>query len=218
MAVQERIINSNPMQEFKRLKVDETNKRILTNEEIKLILDESVLPISWERMAILIGMFTGLRLMDTITLKWSDIDFNNSTLTIIQQKTGRVTTLPLSSYLIGELRDYKDSLDTRDYLFYNGKVNRITEAIFSRHFVKLFKQLGILNFSFHGLRYTNASKVTEIVQDVSIASRMLGHASISTTMGYIHRDMESKKNAVEKFTNHLLGLTEYELSTNQKIA
>lgn len=218
MAVQERIITTNPMQEFKRLKVDETNKRILTNEEIKSILDESILPVGWERMAILIGMFTGLRLMDVITLKWSDIDFNNSMLTIIQQKTGRVTTLPLSSYLVGELRKYKESIGVGDCLFYGEGVNHYTHSKYSNHFIRLFKQLGIRNFSFHNLRHTNASKVVEIVQDVSIASRMLGHANLNTTMGYLHRDMESKRNAVEKFTNHVLGLTEYELSTKQKTA
>ncbi len=138
MAVQERVINSNPMQEFKPLKVDETNKRILTNEEIKLILDESVLPASWERMAILIGMFTGLRLMDVITLRWSYIDLNNSMLTIIQQKTGRSTTLPLSSYLIGELRKYKESMDTRDCLFYDGAINHSIHGKYSNHFAKVF--------------------------------------------------------------------------------
>ena len=45
MAVQEKVINNNPMQGFKRLKVDESNKRSLTNEEIREILDESVLPM-----------------------------------------------------------------------------------------------------------------------------------------------------------------------------
>ncbi|UJS16557.1 MAG: hypothetical protein L3J17_11625 [Candidatus Jettenia sp.] len=89
MAMQERVINTNPMQGFKRLKVNETSKRILTNEEIRTILDESILPIGSDCMAVLIGMFTGLRLMDVIGLEWSNIDFNNAKITLIPQKTGR---------------------------------------------------------------------------------------------------------------------------------
>lgn len=219
MAVQERVINTNPMQGFKRLKVDETSKRILTNEEIRLILNESVLPMGWDRMAILIGMFTGIRLMDVMTLKWSCIDFHNSVLTIIPQKTGRITTLPLSSYLAGELQRYKGSIDTgKDTLFYDGEVKHITQGKFSTHFTKVFKRLGIYGVSFHSLRHTNASKITELVQDVSIASKLLGHSNLSTTMTYIHKDLDTKKDAVEKFTNHMLSLTEYEHGTKQKTA
>jgi len=37
-------------------------------------------------------------------------------------------------------------------------------------------------------------------------------------MSYIHQDLDAKKEAVEKFTNHVLALTEYEPGTNVKTA
>jgi len=219
MAVQEKVINSSPMQGFKRLKVDESNKRSLTNEEIREILNESVLPMSWERVAILTGMFTGLRLMDVMTLKWSNIDFNNSMLTVTPQKTKRTLSLPLSNFLISELKKYKASANSKkECLFYDGEINHQTAVRFSNHFIKVFRGMGLFGISFHSLRHTNATKVMEVIQDVSIASRMLGHSSLSTTMSYIHQDLDAKKEAVEKFTNHVLALTEYEPGTNIKTA
>lgn len=219
MAIQERVINTNPMQGFRRLKVDETSKRILTNEEIRTILDESILPMDSDRMAILIGMFTGLRLMDVIGLEWSNIDFSNAKITLIPQKTGRCITLPLSGYLLGELKRYKELMPDRGcHLFCDGELDIIAGRNFSRYFVNLFKRLGMNGISFHNLRHTNASKFTEVVQDVTIASKLLGHSHTDITMGYIHKDFNSQKEAIEKFTNHMLSLQEYERGTNQKIA
>lgn len=219
MAVQEKVIDTNPMQGFKRLKVDEASKRSLTNTEIREILNESVLRPGWERTAILIGMFTGLRLMDVITLKWSNIDFNNSVLTITQQKTGRNIHLPLSGFLLGEMRKYKALVDNnKDCLFHDGEVNHKVAARFSQHFAKVFQGIGLGGVGFHVLRHTAGTKVTEVVQDVSVVSKMLGHASLNTTMNYIHRDMDTRKEAIEKFTNHMLALTEYESGTNIKTA
>ncbi|OHB74136.1 MAG: hypothetical protein A2W17_09110 [Planctomycetes bacterium RBG_16_41_13] len=221
MAVQERIITANPLDGFKPLSVDETHKRILTDEEIQLLVNETVLPPGRDRMIMLIGLFTGIRLMDIATLKWGDIDLHNASLTLTQQKTGRTNTLPLSSFLTGELRKYKTSADNTagDYLFHDGTViTHATHARWSTHFVKVFKGLDLKGISFHNLRHTNATKIVEVVQDVSIASRMLGHSSLNTTAGYLHPGMESKRDAVEKFTQHMLRLTRYEAGTNQKTA
>lgn len=219
MAMQENVIDRNPMQGFKRLKVDETSKRVLTNAEIREIFNESVLPVSWERTAILVGMFTGLRLMDVMTLKWSNIDFNNLLLTLTPQKTGRVISLPLSGYLVSELKKYRTSTENGNgCLFYDGEINHRTEARYSRHFIKVFQGMGLSGISFHSLRHTNATKLTEVIQDVSIASRMLGHANLNTTVTYIHQGMDAKKEAVEKFTTHVLSLTGYDSGTTHKTA
>ena len=58
--------------------------------------------------------------MDVMTLKWSNIDFINSMITLISQKTGRVISLPLSSYLITELKKYKASVgNEKECLFHD---------------------------------------------------------------------------------------------------
>lgn len=78
--------------------------------------------------------------------------------------------------------------------------------------------MGLSGVSFHLLRHTNATLITEVVQDVSVASKMLGHTNLNTTMTYVHRDLDDKKETVEKFTKHVLSLKEYELRTIYKTA
>lgn len=188
------------------------------NEEIRIILDESTLPIGWERIAILFGLFTGIRLMDIMTLKWSNMDFINAMITLISQKTGRVTSLPLSSYLITELKKYRASVcNEKECLFHDGEVNHQTEVRFITQFIKVFRGLGLSDISFHNLRHTYASRVVEVSKDVSLASGMPGHANWNTTMTYIH-DLDVKKEAIGKFTSHILALTEHGPGTNVKTA
>jgi len=108
MAVQERVITVNPMDSFKKLKTAETEKRVLSADEIRIIFG---MPFGFDRMVIIIGLLTGLRLMDVISLKWSDIDYNNSTLSTIQRKTGRRVSIPLPVFLVNELIEFKKLSD-----------------------------------------------------------------------------------------------------------
>lgn len=217
MAVQERVISNNPMQGFKRMKADKTSKRVLANEEISTILDESVLLVGWERMVILVGVFTGLRLMDVMALKWPNIDFQNATLTAIPQKTGQVLTLPLSGYLVGELERYKESKASgEDHLFYGGEISHQAGVKFSNHIIKLFQKIGIPGISFYCLRHTNATRLKEAIQDISVTSKLHGHANLNTTMTYVHRGLGAHKEAVEKFSNHVLTLKWYDSGTTCK--
>lgn len=67
-----------------------------------------------------------------------------------------------SVYLLSELERYKEFINTdKDHLFYDGEVNHVSEMRFNRHFVRLFKGLGMTGISSHSLRHTKASKVTE---------------------------------------------------------
>lgn len=58
IAIQEDIVGTNPCKEIKRLKVAQTRDRILTSDEIKLMLE---LPQGKDRMMILTSLFTGMR-------------------------------------------------------------------------------------------------------------------------------------------------------------
>lgn len=104
-----------------------------------------------------------------ITLKWSNIDLNNSMLTITPQKTGRNIHLPLSGFLLGEMRKYKASVDNnKDCLFYDGEVNHRVAAKFSQHLAKVFRGIGLDGVSFPVLRRTAGTKVTDVIQNVSV--------------------------------------------------
>ena len=76
---------------------------MLSQSEIALLLDKLH---GKDRLMMLVGLFTGLRLGGVLGLSWHDIDFNSKIITS-SHKTGKLVSIPLSDYLEGELLRYK---------------------------------------------------------------------------------------------------------------
>ena len=197
------LISQNPCDDSKGLKATgKRQKRALTLSEIKLILDTLE---GRDYLMCLISLFTGLRLSDVLSLQWSNIDFNNSLLSIIVSKTERQETIPISNFLLSALREYK-ACSSGDYLFHNGKITNEKRVEYTNHFRYLFqRKLGLKDVSFHTLRHSTATLLDTLGNDLSVTSRILGHSSINVTAGfYIHRDLDSKRAAIDMLEKHIL--------------
>lgn len=77
---------------------------------------------------------------------------------------------------------------------------------YSNNFGTLFKQLGIHNFTFHNLRHTFASLQSDTGTDIVTTKELLGHSDITMTLRYSHKQLDIKRNAVERVTEHVLSL------------
>lgn len=151
-AIKAGIIGGNPCKEIKRLKVTQTKDRVLNSNEIALLLDKLQ---GKDRLMVLAGIFTGLRLGGILNLCWQDIDFNKR-LIIFSHKTGKLVSIPLSDYLSEELLRYKES-NQGSRVFKAKEITRDVVNRYSEYFSKLFKSYNIYNCTFHTLRYTFSS-------------------------------------------------------------
>lgn len=84
-AISEGIIDANPCQKVKRLKVAQVKDRVLSGDEISAILD---MPEGKDRLMILMALFTGMRLNEVLSLTWNDVDFGKGIIHVFQSKTG----------------------------------------------------------------------------------------------------------------------------------
>ncbi|MBM4055483.1 MAG: site-specific integrase [Planctomycetes bacterium] len=156
-----------------------------------------------DRLVVLIGLFTGLRLGGVLGLSWTDIDFSKG-LICSNHKTGKMVSIPISDYLIDELRKWKE-LNSGDRLFIEGSVTKNVIEQHSRHFSNLFRDLGIDNFTFHNLRHTFASILQgELGVGAVVVQGMTGHSSLGMLQKYSHTGMDSKKTAINALTEHIL--------------
>ncbi len=104
---------------------------------------------------ILVSLFTGMRLNEVVSLKWSDsdIDFAKSLISFTASKTGKLVTVPLSSYLASELQSYKAN-SPGNGIFENITITSRIANTYSLYFRRVFRGLNFCDFSFHGLRHT----------------------------------------------------------------
>ena len=180
-----------------------TRDRVLTSEEIKLILE---LPQDKDRMMILTSLFTGMRLNEVLSLRWSDVNFARDLITFTQSKTGKLIAVPLSAYLREELQGYRNN-NIVDRIFETRDITKAIGKKYSEHFSHLFKGLGINNFTFHNLRHTFSSLQAELGTGVVVTKDMLGHSTLDMTLRYSHTGLDSKKKAIRVLTDYVLSMS-----------
>ncbi len=211
-AIKEGIIDKNPCKDIRRLKVTQTRDRVLSDEEIALLLDKLH---GKDRLMVLVGLFTGLRLGGVLGLSWGDIDFARKIITS-SHKTGKLVSIPLSSYLSEELLKWKEN-NPCGRVFETRTLTHVVIVEYSEHFSTLFKDLGIHNFTFHNLRHTFASLLQgELGIGAVVVQGMTGHSSLGMLQRYSHTGIDSKQRAIQALTNYVLnGKNEVNLAIAQ---
>ncbi len=118
------------------------------------------------RVIVLISLFTGMALRDILSLRWDNIDLENALITYRVSGTGRKEVIPLTGFLVDVLAQYKSTYITGAALFYAEEVTYDIQVKYSNHFKRLFKELGVRNFSFRQLRHSDAAVLTGVCSDL----------------------------------------------------
>lgn len=159
------------------------------------------------------AILSGCRRQELLDMKWRDIDFAGRNFTVVG-KGEKTRTNPLSSPMLSILQDLKVSLGfvpaQSDHVFTYVVKRANKEAGRSRgerlpielHALKsaykrAVTKAGVVNFRFHDLRHTAASRLLRSSGNLRIPQRLLGHAKIETTLKYAHVTDDDIRAAME---------------------
>ena len=92
----------------------------------------------------------------------------------------------------------------RDLVFINWRTGEPAKnSSYDTHLYKLCDEAGIKRFCMHALRHTYATRAIESGMQPKVLQKLLGHASIKTTMDrYVHVTDDSLSNGVRQFEDY----------------
>jgi len=199
---------------FTMPKSEQKSVEVLTAAERRKL--EQYLMINPDRtnLAVLLCMFTGLRVGELCGLRWEDIDLENGLLSVNRtvQRVNRggtseviigtpksrtsVRTIPIPEFLIGQLAKFQGNPVA--YLV-TGTAKPTEPRTMQNRFQRILKSCGVRRVNFHILRHTYATVCVENGFDPKTLSELLGHADAGITLNrYVHSSLQMKKNYVSR--------------------
>jgi len=196
------VIDHHPLAKLKPLKEPKNPcKRFLKEDEYRRLRNtlrgrEDYLPIFIE-----LGLHTGLRTNEMLTLTWDNINFDERTLLVESQyaKSKRTRTVPLNDTIIAMLREWKFRIQRfGPWVFTNPETGNHYVTV-KRAWDAAMKKANIKDFVRHDLRRTFGSWLAESGESIYVIKNLLGHSTVQVTEGhYAYLQDESQRNAVTK--------------------
>ena len=233
-AVYWQLIVSNLAERVQSPKARKPKRKSYDDEQTKILL-ENLEQLSIEdtkyKVAIILTVFTGVRLGELMGLEWQDVDFKNGIISInrssqyladmgvftkVPKTESSIREIAIPEFIISLLEEYKlwyeeqksiygELWTNSDRLFVQADGKPMHPSTISKWFVKYVGQIGLPVINFHGLRHTNASLLVAQNIDIAVISARLGHAQISTTLDfYVHPLLSHNRKAGYALENLLL--------------
>jgi integrase len=149
--------------------------------------------------AVRLAAYTGLRRGELLALRWRDVDYAASKLTVRRAvsgdvvadstKSGRRREVPLSDQAtaaLDRLQRRGDFTGRDDYVLVNRAGDRLDGSALRRRVRSAQERAGLRRLRVHDLRHTFGSLLVAAGVDLVTVQAAMGHARISTTQRYLH--------------------------------
>ncbi len=159
---------------------------ILSREELERLF--SVVRNDKHRAMLMTAYATGMRLGELRHLRVRDIDSDRMAVRVEFGKAGRHRYTLLSPRLLSELRDYWRRHRPPTWLFPSSATGEpLNPTTIQKTYTRAKQQASIRKQGgIHSLRHAFATHLLENGVDLHTIQRLLGHATIRTTMRYLH--------------------------------
>lgn len=206
----ENVISKDPSTLLQTPKLNRKLPDFLSVDEIQKIIETIDLSISegTRNKAIIETLYScGLRVSEVITLKISDLFFNDGFIKVTG-KGNKERLIPIGQEAIRYINIYLNESRNKqkiikgyeDILFLNRRGKSLSRVMIFLIIKELAAKAGISKkISPHTFRHSFATHLVEGGADLRAVQQMLGHESITTTEIYTHLDREFLRETLHKY-------------------
>lgn len=206
----EKYRESNPMTQIESPKIGLKLPDTLSEDEINSVIDAIDLshPQGERNRAILETLYgCGLRVSELITLKISDLYFNEGFIKVTG-KGNKQRLVPINLFTEEVISNYINTQRVltppkkghEDTLFLNRRGNQLTRVMIFTIIKQLSEKIGLKKkISPHTFRHSFATHLLNGGADLTVIQALLGHESITTTEIYLHVDKTKLIEVVQRY-------------------
>lgn len=201
-------IKTNPLKKHKALKVGKKVQVPFSEQELKTVLQKAITVNDFEssRNRLIIELFyaTGIRRIELVNLKLTDIDLNTKQIKVLgkRQKERYIPIIDTLSVALTDYLGYRSNLkviEDIDFLFLTKKGAKIYEMLVYRVINKYFSIASSKSkCSPHVLRHSFATHLLNQGADLNAVKDLLGHTSLAATQVYTHSSIAELKKVYAK--------------------
>ena len=196
-------IRSSPLKAHSPLKQSKKIQVPFSQEEINSLLDSDFFTNDYkgvlQKSIIAFFYFTGVRRIELINIKESDISLESSTIKVMGKRSKEriIPILPKLKKSIKFYMEIKSKLignTSFEYLFISKNGKQLSEKFVYRTVNEYFKLVSPkIKKAPHVLRHSFATHLINEGADINSVKELLGHSSLSATQVYSHTSMERIK-------------------------
>ncbi|MEP6754817.1 MAG: tyrosine-type recombinase/integrase [Chthonomonadales bacterium] len=227
-AVEWKYIGNNPALGVKTPQLVEREHRILTVEELTMVLAAS--KDTQIYLPVMLLWSLGLRRGEVCGLRWQDLDLDRSIAgirhTLIRVSPGNLVfkapktksgrrSVKLSSVLVSALREHRaqqltyaevlgSSYNPMNLVICRADGRPVDPATIYSQFQRLLERLKIPRVALHDLRHTHATQLLQQGVNIKVIAERLGHADPAITLRVYAHVIESMQEEAADLTNDLL--------------
>jgi integrase len=211
-AVQLEFLDRNPVRDLQLGTRKNAKERVVfTKAQAELLL--SALPEPCRTYA-QFDLLTWLRPGEQFALRWKNADLDKGVIRVLETYVPKykkfnppktqpsIRDIPMSEVVVELLTLYRERcglVDSDSLVFHNAVGSPVDwDKLNSKVIRILCKQLGLPVITWHGFRHTGATLASDAGVPHRTIQALLGHGSSKTTDLYVHRVLESERQAMDK--------------------
>lgn len=198
--IKNRRVTVNPAKEVERRTENNTRDRYLLGPE-EASLRKTILESYPEHLPeVEIALHTGMRRGEQYQCEWSWVDLDRRVLTIPRSKHGEKRRVYLNDDAAAAFQLLWRFSEGKGKVF--GHLYNSSRTIGARGWFNVaLSAAGIVNFHWHDLRHTFASRLVMSGVDIRTVQELMGHKTIQVTLRYAHLAPAHQLEAVQRLCN-----------------
>jgi len=201
-------VRENPFLRVRREKEADSRTRFLSEIERTALLSacrESANKNLY--LLTVLALSTGMRQSEILTLKWDQVDFERSTVTLYKTKNKEVRVVPLVGVAKSLLEKHGKVRSLKNQFVFQGRL--LSHANFPRKaWETALKKAEIENFTFHDCRHSAASELAMNGASLHEIAAVLGHKTLAMVQRYAHLSEQHTASVVERMNKAVFGSVE----------